>query len=65
MGNEKEMAIWVSLTIALEVKGCNDRLTRSRCSYNKITIMAMNVAFYVELFQYFLLIILCSHQVKS
>ena len=65
MGNEKEMTIWVSLTIALEVKGCNDRLTRTRCSYNKITIIAMNVAFYVKFLQYFLLIILGTHQVKS
>ena len=64
MGNKEEMTIGMCLTIALEVKCSYDCFTRTRCSNYQITIMSMDVAFYIKLLQNLLLIILRTHQVE-
>ena len=53
------------LAITLKIESRNDRFTSARSSYYKVAEVSMHITLHIKLFQYFLLVVLGSHQVKS
>lgn len=64
MGDEEKTAVGMGLTVAFEVEGGNDGLSRARGSHHKVAEMAVHVSLYIQPFQYLLLIVLGAHEVE-
>ena len=56
MGDEEKTAVGMGLTVAFEVEGGNDGLSRARGSHHKVAEMAVHVSLHIQFLQYLLLI---------